>query len=130
MYKSKRISIPIYESYLEVCICDDTKEFNIKNKSDVNVPDLFAFQVNLDKKINGNMRTVFFVVFNPNKNISDTDFVHESFHAVTELLSGIGSKPDVDNQEPYAYLQAWMFKQIKNTYTELISSLKKDAKTD
>jgi len=130
MYKSKRINIPIYDSFLEVCICDDTKEFNKKNKCDVNVPDLFAFQTNLDKKINGHLRTVFFVVFNPKKNISDADFVHESYHATTELLDGLGSKPDIDNQEPHAYLQAWMFRQIQQTYKELMDSLNKCTKID
>ena len=43
---------------------------------------------------------------------------HEALHATFEILGFAGVKPDVKNQEPYAYLLSWVVNTVTKTVKE------------
>ena len=40
---------------------------------------------------------------------------HEAFHAAFRILDRAGVKPDVNNQEPFAYLLSWVVDAVNKT---------------
>jgi hypothetical protein len=46
-------------------------------------------------------------------------FCHECSHAAMDIFSYIGAKPDVENQEPFAYLIGNLFRLLNGAFYEL-----------
>ena len=119
MYKEKIIAIPIYDGLMKIVVCNDLKEFNDNNNGNYNASDMFAFTTWVEQKRNEEMRSIITVCFNPDRKFYDDTIVHECYHACVDFLTGLGVKNDDDNQEPFAYMIAWMFTEVKKALKDM-----------
>lgn len=52
------------------------------------------------------------IYFSSKKHITHGTIAHECHHAVMSMCKTLGIKPNVDNQEPTAYLHGWLAEWI------------------
>jgi len=108
MEKKVKIDIPIYFGYLIIVFSDDLKAVSDKYKLGLEEQNYPAFVVG-DKDLSGVNQ--YWMVFNP-KYICHTIIAHEVVHCANWLFFDISAKPDLINDEPYAYLVGWITGQI------------------
>lgn len=106
MYYTKKIKIPIYLGDLVIHITDSkTKASEIAGSEQY---DVFAFQIR-------NNHEHYHIVLNPEHptaNITYGIIAHECTHAALTLFQRRGIHPDVENQEPLAYMIEWFVDQV------------------
>lgn len=111
-----RVKIPLYYQYLYVIISDDVeKEIDQIRK---------IFNINIDRfDFAGYAEAYgkFNLVLLNKKYLKDENFAigtiaHESFHVTNYIIKRIGIHPDVNNDEPQAYLLSWVCEQVFKLY--------------
>lgn len=109
--KYKRINIPIYNQVLHIIISEDVeseiKDINKKFYCEFDNYDFAGYAIGINKH---NLLLI------NNKNIPTEAFKisvisHESFHISNFISKRIGINPDVNNDEPQAYLLSWIVEE-------------------
>lgn len=106
--RTKRIEIPIYYGYLIIVVSDNFTAVAKKYKIQESVEHFGAFFYNFRNK-NGIME---FMVCVP-ENVSNHLIAHEVVHIVNGIFIEKGIQLDRHNDEPQAYLTAWIFNEIE-----------------
>jgi len=110
--KVRKIKIPIYFGVLEVVVAKNLRKALNKNKEPLN-----GFKPeNYDAFVWDDLSSglaVYKVYIKPTANHKTV--AHEALHVVNLLFNNIGAKPDLNNDEPQAYLLGWVVEQIHNT---------------
>jgi len=107
--KTKKFPIPIYHGVLEVVLVDDMAEV-VKKYYWIKEGDKYdgvAFVLDPPKG------TIKYVVVLRNK--SPDIIAHESVHICNMIFKEKGIKPDLENDEPQAYLTGWIVDKIMKT---------------
>lgn len=114
------IKIPIYEYTVQIALTDDMDEY-IEDKG-------FGFQDD-PRAIVFNCMNIqdcdyaFIVIFHIDR-IFQGLIVHESFHLTSELLRHIGTILVPETEESYAYLQEWLYGNIRSNLIKLRKELR------
>jgi hypothetical protein len=109
--------IPIYITRLHIAFSEDV----IKDKDALNkrFPDVIHEKSDFCA-ITDSRSNHLIVVFNMNYIKDETTLIetiaHESLHLTSFLFIRKGIKPDVDNDEPQAYLLGWLVGEIYKVY--------------
>ena len=110
--KVRKIKIPIYFGVLEVVVAKNLRKALIKHKEPLN-----GFKPeNYDAFVWDDLSSglaVYKVYIKPTANHKTV--AHEALHIVNLLFNNIGAKPDLNNDEPQAYLLGWVVEQIHKT---------------
>ena len=116
MYKSKKVTFPLYDSLtLEIIISDDVNKIN---KVLGEEEDNYYACVWKSNSINKDCKTIV-AIFNPansNNKITPGIISHEAIHVKNIVFRTVGIQPDVDNDEPEAYLTEWVVDQIHSVF--------------
>ena len=119
MYRDKKLKFPLYDSLtLQIVISDDVEKINSKLGAE---EERFFACVWKSDTINKNCKTIV-VVFNPadkDNKITPGIITHEAIHIKNILFGTVGIKPDVDNDEPEAYLTEWVVNKIYSVFNQL-----------
>ena len=102
----KTITIPLYERKVELIQTNDFK----KVEAEFDLTSTEGFNALVFKKENK-----IYVVFN---NEADASIVaHESVHICDYVFQDCFIKPDLENNEPYAYLMGYVVEQLHKNLT-------------
>ena len=106
--KFKKIKVPIYGGAFVIYVTDDLKKvekkFNLIKNDDL---DGFTFKIGCNYHIA------------TTKNLKTSVIAHESVHIKNMIFKDSYIKPDVDNDEPEAYLLEWIVEQYYKFINEL-----------
>lgn len=106
MHHEKEIQIPIYGGKLMIHITNSKKVASkIAGQKQY---DVFAFHIR-------NNHEHYHIVLNPEHPKAEITYgviAHECTHAALTLFKSRGIHPDVENQEPLAYMIEWLVDQV------------------
>lgn len=102
--KIKKHKVPLYFEKIRIVVTNNPakllKKENIKYDFDVNIYEAF---VQLNKK-----DTTLYIRPKAKPSI----IAHEAVHIVNEIFKRVQIRPDLDNDEPQAYLMGWIVDKI------------------
>lgn len=112
MYKTKKISIPIYDGWLIVILSDDIELCQSKHQYFEDDVEIYGHSIADHTEKNRR----YFVFVNPNHELWKTRgqgvIAHEALHIVHFLFQDVGAELKHDNPEPQCYLVEWIARQI------------------
>lgn len=120
MYREKKFRCPVYDMQMCIIVTDNYKEIN--KRHDLEFEDIiFCHTVKGGIKISSEkeLRSCIYLIFNPKYKFEDRYLTHgviahECFHATNFLFMIIGAKPDINNDEPQAYLINYLVDQVED----------------
>lgn len=121
----KSISVPLYHQKLQIIICDDVEiEIDEINKKYPSHIENFEFSGYAEGSGKFNL-----IVLNKKYLIDEifavSTIAHEALHVSHFIMKRVGIKPDVDNDEPQAYLLSWIIEQVYNEFKKYTTDNKK-----
>lgn len=111
---TSRIDIPIYFGYLNIVFADDLQAASDKFKLSLDNKSYAAF---VESKKDKKGLAEYWMVFDM-KELDHTIVAHETVHCANWIFHDINAKPDLINDEPYAYLVGWITKQVYKLATK------------
>lgn len=105
---SKKIKIPIYEGLLYIQISNNRSEECLK--LGITIPE--EYNNNLGLAISSD-ETFIYVISITEDAVNMHDIIaHECLHICNDIFKHRYIKPDLDNDEPQAYLLGWLVNQV------------------
>lgn len=112
MYKTKKVSIPIYDGWLIIILSDDLELCRSKHPYFEDDAQIYGHSIVDHNEHNRR----YFVFINPNhklwKSRGQGVIAHEALHVVHFLFEDIGAELRHDNPEPQCYFIEWVVDQI------------------
>ncbi len=113
MKKHKKLHIPIYNALIYVTRCKDEAARLAVVKTGAKV-DNYTFSCDACVFYGNGVQVLFLPA-----GASFGTLAHEVTHLVLNLFYYKGVTPDVDNQEPTAYLMGYLFQRVLDAYERL-----------
>lgn len=109
--RQKRIEIPLYYGTLIIIQVEDWDWVNKRFGFDLSN----SYCAMVHRIFTKKGKREYYAVFNCTSEKSTPDVIaHEVVHLVNRVFLDTGIKPDLDNDEPQAYLTGWFMEQICN----------------
>jgi hypothetical protein len=119
-YYQKSIKIPIYKGYLVLIFTNSIEKLN-RRLPGINETNIYAHTYLYQYR---GYEAAFIVLnFNHPEAITNGVISHESFHASNFIMANRNIDPDLNNDEPQAYLIAWITDQVHSFLQKQIISI-------